>query len=124
MTERELNAINKQSAEDLQKKEELKIALTKNEIDYREYCKELKQMAKETKEAELAKKIKEQQKAQNGGEELETTKPSRIKRGKIMKTAETHNNIEYLYAKARKMAGGDETDTLPLRSQVSGLETL
>jgi hypothetical protein len=57
-------------------------------------------------------------------EESETTKPSRIKRGRIMKTEETHKNIEYLYAKARKIVGGDETNTLPLRSQVSGLETL
>jgi len=66
----------------------LKLALTKNEIDYRDYCKELKQMAKANKEQEMAKKQKDQQK-QTINEE-ETTKPSRIKRGKIMKTEKTH----------------------------------
>jgi hypothetical protein len=42
ITEKELDAINEQSVEDQQRKEALKMALTKNEIDYREYCKELK----------------------------------------------------------------------------------
>jgi len=50
--------------------------LTQNEIKYRGYCKELKQLAQEQKDKDGAKKEKERLKMYNlGGEDSEANKP-------------------------------------------------
>ena len=117
LKEKEIHASKEMTEEEKEAKAQKRLALSQNEINFREYCKELNQMAVENKEKEAAKKKKEREKMYAiGTEDNEADQPDTIMKGKIMSTYERTKDIERNFREARKLVDPKDDPSLGFES--------